>query len=907
MATAPSLDRLLRAKGDLQRSLARRIVARGVPWKDWGRRFGATVVTSPETGERAAHALEVAAHESGDQHAVARLRLLRGIALQRSGSPDEASQLFLQAEPDLRAYGDHDQAVQSLLFAVDALGHAGEIDEALRCAERARARIRGPRAPLFRALLRGNRANVLRLAGRLAEAASESDKAARALERLGQAPSAAAARLNAAVALMYAGHVSRARTRFESARALFESVGHDDRVLHADYNLACLDVRAGDPGAGIQALESLAAQAQTRGLRRHEALCRMDLSDALRRAGDLGTAAREAEAAVAAFVALRAGAEEIEARWLAAAALFEQDVGAARKHLTQARKRAAHSGRSEYVLRSAVLDAEFELRRGRRPDARALAGLQRRATTLGQDEIAWQVHLLRVEAALTSGVDARARKLLDALPKAASRHPWIETAATVARARLDIKCDDLALGIRRLRRLTTKLDRIRGGLPGAWLQTTFLLDRLDPYLLLVDALLARGGSRDRREAEEVLDNLALKRFLSGKSPRGIRGRVATLRRRLELLYDRLAEGGGTTRGLNPSQRAAMLHEVRSLERQVADAWRQGERAGANERAVRGRVAAARPTDSYLHLWVRDDDVRALLRRGGTVTNFGVLARVSDLRKQSFEIQFHAHRVRATGSASAERALNRALVLLSGALLGPLSLDLTARRRVRLVLDSRLPDLPWEMLPLHGRPLAAQTSLARVPAARLPRQPGTRAQGTRVLVSGERELTAIAREARHVAGGGHVLRGAAATRLAAAQALCECSVVHLAMHGVAAPHAPALGGVRLSDGWFTAADMPDRVSADLVSLAACQTGAPPSPEAQAWGALPHALLRAGVRWVLWTSGDVDDETTADLMSAFHPVSDIASVPEMLGQALERVATRQGTPARLLPFRLSGGLS
>ena len=888
----------------MQRSLARRIIAHGVQWTQLSRRFNQLVSRSPERGERAAFALERAAAEADDAHAVARLRLMRGALLQRCGSPDEASQLFLQAEPGLRAHGDEDQATQSLLLAVDALGHAGEIDEALRCAERARRRIRGPRAPAMRAILRANRANVLRLAGQLSEAAKESDAAARAMDRLSVPEQAAVMRLSAGVSYLYAGHIDRARARFEAARAQFEASGSADRQAHADYNLACLDVRAGDAGAGIQKLETLAAQAKTRGLVRHEALCRMDLSDALRRAGDHETAAREAEAAVAGFESASAWSEAIESRWLAAAALAGTDMRRARAHLDRAHERARDIGRPEYVLRCAVLEAELSLRQGRAPDARALSSLQRRAASLGQDEVAWQVHLLRVQSALLSGSAARADRLLQALPRAASRHAWIHAAVVVARARVDLLRGNGSAGIRRLRRLTKKLEMLRGGLPGAWLQTTFLLDRLDPYLLLVDALLERGRPADRREAEEVLDGLALRRFLSGRSPRGTRGRVAKLRRRLELLYDRLAEGGTSTRGLNPAQRTTLLDEVRTLEREVADAWRQDER-GSARRGATARQPIGLQTDTFVHMWIRDGEVRALLRRANTVTNFGVLARVEDIRKQTFEIQFHAHRIRVAGSASAERALNRALERLSGALLGPLSLDLAAQKALRLVLDSRLPDVPWEMLPLHGRPLAAQVSMARVPAARLPSRRRVDVAGTRVVVSGEQDLPAIAREARHVAGDGDVLRGGTATCEAAVRALSSCSVVHLAMHGVAAPHAPALGGVRLADGWLTAADMPERVGAELVSLAACQTGAPPSAAAQAWGALPAALLRAGVRWVLWTAGDVDDETTADLMSAFHPVSDFASVPEMLGQALERVAARQGTPARLLPFRLSGG--
>lgn len=283
-AAERALERLWRARPCDRLALARDVLAAGVPWPTVGRLFRDAVLHAPERGERSAQALEAAAEEVHDGTAVARFRLLRGVALHRSGSPQEASRLLLEAAPRLDAVGDDTRATQSLLLAVDALAHAGEIPEALACAERARRRLRGPDAPLLRAVLRANRANALRLAGRLEEATRESLRAARDLERVGQPGNAAVARLNAGVAALYAGHLVRARGHLEAARAHFEAAGELDRTLDADYNLACLDVRDGRLGHALPALEACAATARRRGLGRREALCRLDLADALRRA-----------------------------------------------------------------------------------------------------------------------------------------------------------------------------------------------------------------------------------------------------------------------------------------------------------------------------------------------------------------------------------------------------------------------------------------------------------------------------------------------------------------------------------------------------------------------------------------------------------------------------------------------
>ena len=130
------------------------------------------------------------------------------------------------------------------------------------------------------------------------------------------------------------------------------------------------------------------------------------------------------------------------------------------------------------------------------------------------------------------------------------------------------------------------------------------------------------------------------------------------------------------------------------------------------------------------------------------------------------------------------------------------------------------------------------------------------------------------------------------------------MVHLAGHGFDAPEAPGLGGVRVADGWFGSVDLPSPVAARLVVLAACRTGRAPGTPGLAWGGLPAALLGGGARYVLWTAADVDDRLTADLMEHFHGFSTSFDPPSAFGRALETLIARDGHPAGLLDFRLSG---
>jgi CHAT domain-containing protein len=178
----------------------------------------------------------------------------------------------------------------------------------------------------------------------------------------------------------------------------------------------------------------------------------------------------------------------------------------------------------------------------------------------------------------------------------------------------------------------------------------------------------------------------------------------------------------------------------------------------------------------------------------------------------------------------------------------------------------------------------------------------------VVGVGEPDLPGVEREIQSISkasGAARVLAGPAATRAAVAHSLATARVVHLAGHGWEAEEAPPLGGVRVADGWFTAADLPaDGVTADLVVLAACRTGRTRGHAGVAWGGLVTALISAGARRVLWTTDDVDDAATARLMTLFHEARRSGDDRSAFGSALARGAVESGHAGSVLAFRLSG---
>jgi tetratricopeptide (TPR) repeat protein len=903
---AQDFDRLLAAKPARRPALARALAARGLTWDEWTAEFRRAHGQSPQHEAQAARALGLVYRRAGDRLTAARLRLMEARAVHRAGSPREATKMFEQAARALAAAGDAQRSVQARVVRVDALAHTGRVDAALREARALRPRLRGTWASAWRHVLEINAANALRLRGDLDHALARYDAAARGLVKAGRPDQAAIARVNAGVALMEGGRGEEALARLSIAEAELEAAGFPEMALQARYNRACAAIRTARLGEGVGTLERLAAQHGAQGLRRLEALCRMDLADALLSAGDRESARKEAERAAEAFASDGADAERCEALLLAGAAATEP--GAAATLLNHARRAAQASQRPAVVLRCDVKSQDLRFRAGRSSRS-LLLRLARQAAALGQPEVAAEAELLLGDAALSAGDRRAARTHFARAARAGAGRPWIRAAAEAGRAACLARAGKREAALTALRRVAEFLDAVRAQLPGAWLRATFVLSRLDPWLARVALLLERGRADDRREAEALLDALAARRFRERARPEAPRGDLARLRRRLEALYDRLGRGTGPTRGTTAAELRAAAREAHGLEQRVAEAWRAGERrsrAVPGDRTVRPRPAPLGPREAALHVWHHEGRIRALLRVGRTVLEPADLGPADTLVEALTHLDFLADRVRLFGAESAA-PLDEHLLGLSRRLLAPLA-SADGIDRLHLVLDPEVPDLPWESLPRGGRPLAASAALLRVPALGVrARRSAPRAAGpTTFFAAGEADLPGIVEEARRLADRASLVLGERATRAAFAASLTAPGVVHLAGHGLTSAEAPALGGVRLVDGWFSSTDVPERVDAGLVVLGACRSGHEQGVSARAWGGLPAALLAAGARRVLWTATDVDDAAVSALTARLHAALPGAAPEVAFGRALGEASADKRVAACLLPFRMSGVL-
>ena len=273
------------------------------------------------------------------------------------------------------------------------------------------------------------------------------------------------------------------------------------------------------------------------------------------------------------------------------------------------------------------------------------------------------------------------------------------------------------------------------------------------------------------------------------------------------------------------------------------------------------------------------------------------------------------------SALRARRLQATAERLSGVLLAPVARQI--RRADRLLV---LPDGPLHLIPfaalaepgtagsfrylVEARPLhVAASATVSAELARKPRASGP----ARLVAFGDPDYSAVARAAaasappssvrlarerglelrdlpasrkeveglaRLFPGSSRTYLGSDATEERAKAAAAEASLLHFACHGLAEETSPLDSSLALAlprpwrpgrdngllQAWEIFEQM--RIDADLVTLSACSTALGKDMSGEGLLGLTRAFQYAGARSVLASLWEVDDESTADLMTRFY---------------------------------------
>ena len=135
------------------------------------------------------------------------------------------------------------------------------------------------------------------------------------------------------------------------------------------------------------------------------------------------------------------------------------------------------------------------------------------------------------------------------------------------------------------------------------------------------------------------------------------------------------------------------------------------------------------------------------------------------------------------------------------------------------------------------------------------------------------------------------------------------LIHIATHGQFRPDNPLFSGIRLGAGYLNLYDLYQvQLNADLVTLSGCATGMNVVSAGDELLGLVRGLLHAGARSLLLTLWDVQDRTTANLMSLFYRhLSSCGSTALALQRSMLEVRSTHPHPYYWAPFVLVGKTS
>lgn len=769
---------------------------------------------------------------TGDARRLAEVDLRRATALTRLGRFREAEPLFRTVKAWF--LGDEEQAGGS---AADGAGAAADGDA---------ARGEGPGRRTMAAVAASNLGVLAYYLGRYGEALSEYEEAREGFARAGSEAQRAMVSDNIAETYLELNLLAESHALAEEAAATFQRLNLPGHRARAELNQARALLRE-RPRRGETALELLRRARETLAAQGDPVwthLAGLDLAGALLDS-DPAEALRLADEARAFCRGAGLDHYETYARWVRAEALLAAERPAeGAQEFERLVTRAENLHLSDLAARCRLRLGGLAERRGDRAAARreydrALTWVETTRASLKSDDFR-AAFVEDKQAAFARGValTLRAVELGESAPE--------ELLLRVERWKARILLDYLAAG-----------EQKRAAAGGA--------------------AEAGGGGAGATAATRALDE-----------------RRGALREELALLHRRVRDTAGGTAGREA--REAARREAARLERDYVDLTRR-------LRTLTGRVglervpedlaerlmAALDPDTALVDYFELDDDLVALTvyrgrleahrLAGAAAATRGLLADFEDEVLGDMAGLDAEEAGSALVGALARRA-ERVLVGLYHALLAPLEAATARAGRLIIVPHGPLHLVPFAALLSPAGALIDRCELTVLPsaAARVATPAthpapggGTAGPGRPLVIGGPADdLPWLREELAEVAGRlGQPVVVTAGQEADLPRLLAEAPLVHFAGHAVLRRDNPVFSYLETPRGRLTLGDVLElSLSADLVVLAGCETGAGLSRPGDELLGLARAFLHAGARALVASLWPVDDHATRRLMGLFY---------------------------------------
>ncbi|MCC6537470.1 MAG: CHAT domain-containing protein [Bryobacterales bacterium] len=867
-----------------------------------------------------------------DPVALAEALRTRGHADHRSARYRRAAQHYSRAVRLLDALHDEVGAARTRSSALQSLMYAGRLDEALAWADQARQTFARTGEALRLARLETNVGTLLYRQDRHAEALEAYRRALPGLAQAGDDESVAITLRNMAVAFLSLLEFEEALRCFAESRETFWRLNLPILASEIDDNIAYLHFLEGDYREAIKLYQATRSRD---GQNPHKAaISLLDQSDLYLELNLFQEAVHLATQAIDRFQHL--GLRPEVARSL-------QNLGLAQLHLGNVKASLAALSRARRVLareKNSLWSALTGLSRAlaMSSSGRATAALKlaraARADLLGSSMAAKSVlaTVITARLELRSGHTAAARGLAaEARARVGDGNaPHLLLSADLLAGEAALAEGDRAAAHRAFLSAHELAEGLRQRLARDELQLSFLEDKRVIYESLAALHLEAGETGAAFQYVEQAKSRSLAEALvrpPARRPAGLPGEeeeaVERPRRRLQRLHRQLDQLEAQPRAATSPLLEEFRRQAALCERELAAALagRTAEPsahhpppATATLAAVQERLAAGAAflqyfqlQDRWLLLAVRADGARCF-----------ELGRPADVARESRLLRFQLSRG-APGWGHApddphwQTATNRHLESLYELLVAPAAGWLPEGQWV-VAPHRDLHRIPFHALRHGGRHIIDGRTVSYAPSAGVWLQCGARPRpepgaGSLVLAVPDELSPLIASEATAVARllpRAELYVGNAAT-LDKLRAPAARQAIHIASHGVFRADNPAFSAIRLADTRVSLLDLRDLpLQSELVTLSGCATGVHESAGADEIVGLARGVLLAGARVAQLSLWPVNDESTAQYMTAFYESwAGGVGAADALRTAMLKQKEVWRHPFFWAPFTLTGG--
>ncbi len=881
------------------------------------------------------------AHRLASPNALAQSLRAKAHALFVARSHREALEYYEKAMAMFRAASQSTELARTLSSSIQPHILLGEYEHALRAADEARK--------IF--LAEGNHWRLARLELNAGNIFHRQDRWLEALERYEQSyqyflpnkdqdPEGVAVALhNMAVCLISLNDFRRAMSVHEEAREFANQHKMPLLASQADYNIAWLFYLRGDYSIAIDRLRSTREVCRKNGDNYHFALCHLDLSEIYLELNLAEEAAETAQAGITLFDKQGIGYEKAKCMANLAIAFSQQGKAVhAIEMFTRARETFVTEKNHVWPSLIDLYQALVLFNESRYFEARRLC----------------QKALEFFEGSSLFGKAVLSRLLMARLHVSVSELPAAEAQCLAAQALLErIESPNLSYQVHvllgqvcmllgqperafsALQQARSALERLRSSLQGEELKMAFMKNRLEVYEGLVEICLLNPTAAHMEEAFRYMEQAKSRSLVDLMSRMGTRmaspqesqsdlvQQIGKLREELNWYYHRIEDEqlqagapAGRIEDLQAQARQRETEFVRVLSELPVN---EAESIGAPTAACTlEEIREQLPADALLLEYYRVKDqilVSVLSKEELQIVPITLTSRVQKamrlLQFQLAKFRFGRDYVKTFEQPLLE-ATQAHLRDLYQELIAPIRPMLQSAKHLVIVPHEFLHFIPFQALLDGDEYLIDAFTVSYAPSATVFAKCQARTfdgqQGTLVMGVPDAAAPLIRDEAEAVAAAmpdSTLLLGPDATAEKLRTLGATSSVIHIATHGFFRQDNPLFSGIKLGDSVLSLYDLYQyRLPAQLITLSGCATGLNVVSGGDELLGLVRGLFAAGAGTLLLSLWDVDDESTAEFMTAFYQSRREGKSNAAALQGINDLRKKRPHPFYWAAFKLTG---